>query len=148
MILDSSKKETPCFHKPVSIQINSPLPQGDTQPVSRRSDVVLHNKSPPNLIFYLWFWIALKRKLPVSTDQFHFRLTVHHPRVSLGQCQDGLMLHYKIKALQKLAYCHKSSPWSSVRLPPEVALPLYWLSHYMSLWTAFPIIHCTDYTQM
>ncbi len=47
VILDNSKKETPCFHKPVSIQINSPPPQGVTQPVSRRSDVALQNKSLP-----------------------------------------------------------------------------------------------------
>ncbi len=71
VIFDSSKKETPCFHKTISIQIDSPLPHDDTQAVSRRSDVVLQTKSAPNLIFYLfclWFWIALKGKLPVSTD--------------------------------------------------------------------------------
>ncbi len=50
--------------------------------------------------FCLWFWIALKRKLPVSTEQFEFRLTVHYPSVSLSQFQDDLMLHYIIKALQ------------------------------------------------
>ncbi len=80
---DSSKKETPCFHRTISIQIDSPLTQDDIQAVSRRSDVVLHNKSSPNLTFYLtclWFLIALKRKLPVSTEQFQFRLTVHYPR--------------------------------------------------------------------
>ncbi len=53
-ILDRSKKETPCFHRPVSIQIDSPLPQGVPQPVSRRSDVALHNKSPQNIILYLF----------------------------------------------------------------------------------------------
>ncbi len=52
VIFDSSKKETPCFHRTISIQIDSPLPQGVTQAVSRRSDVVLHNKSSPNLMFY------------------------------------------------------------------------------------------------
>ncbi len=51
VILDNSKKETPCFHKPVSIQINSPPPQGVTQPVSRRSDVALQNRSLPKLIY-------------------------------------------------------------------------------------------------
>ncbi len=61
------KKETPCFHIRVSIQIDSPLLQGVTQPVSRRSDVALHNKNPPNLIFYLFcleFWIPLKKETP------------------------------------------------------------------------------------
>ncbi len=83
-----------------------------TQPVSWRSDVALHNKKHPNLIFYLsclWFWIAIKRKLPVSNDQFQFRLIVHHPRVSLNQSQDDMVMHYKIKALHKLIYdqfCH------------------------------------------
>ncbi len=37
MIFDSSKKETPCFHRTISIQIDSPLPQDDTQAVSRQS---------------------------------------------------------------------------------------------------------------
>ncbi len=41
------KKETPCFHRPGSILIDSPLPQGVSQPVSRRSDAALKNKSPP-----------------------------------------------------------------------------------------------------
>ncbi len=45
--------------------------------------------------------------------------------------------------------CHESSPWTPIRLPPEVALLLHRLSHYtdcyMSLRTTVPIIHCTDY---
>ncbi len=67
------KNKTPCFHRPISIQIDSPLPQDDTQAVSRQSDVVLNSKSSPNLTFYLtclWFWMALKIKVPASTDQF------------------------------------------------------------------------------
>ncbi len=40
----------------------------------------------------------------------------------------------------------------SVRLPQEVASSSYWLSHHTdcctSLWTAFPIMHCTDFTQL
>ncbi len=101
MIFDSSKKETPCFHRTISIQIDSPLPQDDIQAVSRRSDVVLHNKSSPKLTFYvtcLWFLIALKIKLSVSTEKFQFRLTVHYPRMTLKQFQDNLMLNYIIKA--------------------------------------------------
>ncbi len=50
-----------------------------------------------------------KKKLPVSTDQFQFKLTVHYPRVILNQFQDDLMLYYYIKAIQKLIYhqfCH------------------------------------------
>ncbi len=43
-------KINPCFHRTISIQIDSPLPQDDTQAVSRQSDVVLNNKSSPNLI--------------------------------------------------------------------------------------------------
>ncbi len=53
VIFDSSKKETPCFHRTISIQIDSSLPQDDTQAVSRQSDVELHNKSSPNLTLYL-----------------------------------------------------------------------------------------------
>ncbi len=53
VILDGFQKETPCFHRTISIQIDSPLPQDDTQAVSRQSDVVLNNKSSPNLTLYL-----------------------------------------------------------------------------------------------
>ncbi len=45
LILDSFKKETPCFHRTILIQIDSPLPHDDTQVVSRQSDVGLRNKS-------------------------------------------------------------------------------------------------------
>ncbi len=45
VIFDSSKKETPCFYRTISIQIDSPLPQDDTQVVSRQSDVELQNKA-------------------------------------------------------------------------------------------------------
>ncbi len=53
MILDSFKNKTPCFHRTISIQFDSPLPQDDTQAVSRRSDFVLHNKRSPDLTLYL-----------------------------------------------------------------------------------------------
>ncbi len=110
MILDGFQKETPCFHRTISIQIDSPLPQDDTQAVSRQSDVVLNNKSPPNIIIYLfclWFGMALKIKVPVSTEQFKFRLTVHYPKMTLKQFQDNLMFNSIIKALQ-ISY----STWS------------------------------------
>ncbi len=103
LIFDSSKNKSPCFHRTIPIQIDSPLPQDDTQAVSTQSDVELHNKRSPNLIFHvfcLWFWMALKIKVPASTEQFQFRLTVHYPRMPLKQFQDNLMLNYKIKALQ------------------------------------------------
>ncbi len=38
------KNKSPCFHRTILIQIDSPLPQDDTQAVSRQSDVVLNNK--------------------------------------------------------------------------------------------------------
>ncbi len=66
VIFDSFKKETPCFHRTISIQIDSPLPHDDTQAVSRQSDVELLNESSPKLtlyLIYLWFWMALKIKL-------------------------------------------------------------------------------------
>ncbi len=103
MILNGSKIKSPCFHRSISIQNDSPLPQDDTQAVSRQSDVVLNNKSSPNLAFYLtclWFWMALKRKIPVSTEQFQFRLTGHYPRMTLKQFQNNLMFNSIIKALQ------------------------------------------------
>ncbi len=103
MNLNGSKNKSPCFHRTILIQIDSPIPQDDTQAVSRQSDVVLNNKSSPNLAFYLtclWFWMALKRKIPVSTDQFQFRLTVHYPRMTLKQFQNNLVFNSIIKALQ------------------------------------------------
>ncbi len=77
VILDSSKKETSCFYRLVSIQIDSPLPQGVTQPILRDSDFALHNKCPPNLIFYLfgmWFWIALKKETPCFHRPFSIQI--------------------------------------------------------------------------
>ncbi len=71
------KKETPCFHRPFSIQIDSPLTQGVTQPISRGSDFALHNKRPPNVIFYLfgmWFWIALKKETPCFHRPFSIQI--------------------------------------------------------------------------
>ncbi len=33
LILNGSKNKSPCFHRPILIQIDSPLPQDDTQVV-------------------------------------------------------------------------------------------------------------------
>ncbi len=41
------KNKSPCFHRSILIQIDSPLPHDDTQVVSRQSDVELQNKSSP-----------------------------------------------------------------------------------------------------
>ncbi len=103
LILIGSKNKSPCFHRSILIQIDSPLPHDDTQVVSRQSDVELQNKSSPNLTFYLtclWFLMALKIKVPASTDQFQFRLTVHYPMMTLKQFQDNLIFYCIIKALQ------------------------------------------------
>ncbi len=51
-------------------------------------------------LFCLWFWMALKIKVPASTDQFQFGLTVHYPKMTLKQFQDNLMFNYIKKALQ------------------------------------------------
>ncbi len=48
LILNGSKNKSPCFHRPILIQIDSPLHHDDTQVVSRQSDVELHNKSSPS----------------------------------------------------------------------------------------------------
>ncbi len=48
--------------------------------------------------------------------------------------------------------CHEFGPWTSIRSPPEVTLPSYWLSHYTDCstlpCTTVPMIHCTKYTQL
>ncbi len=95
-------KKNPCFHRTISIQIDSPLPQDDTQAVSRQSDVVLNNKSSPNLTFYLtclWFWMALKRKIPVSTDNFNsdWQSTTQDDTQAVSRQSDVELI---IKALQ------------------------------------------------
>ncbi len=46
-ISDSSKKESPCYHRLVSIQIDSRPSQVVTQPKLGKSDVALQSKSPP-----------------------------------------------------------------------------------------------------
>ncbi len=74
------KKETPYFHRPVSIHIDSPLTQGVTQPISRGSDVALHNKSPPNT----HIWPVLSLNLDSSkkeTPYFHrlFSIQIESP---------------------------------------------------------------------
>ncbi len=53
LILNGSKKETPCLHSAISIHIDLPLPQDAIQAGSRQSDVELHNKRSPNITFYL-----------------------------------------------------------------------------------------------
>ncbi len=50
---DSSKKEIPCFHRTISIQIDSPLPHDDTQAVQ------------DNLIFD---WIIKALQISYSTS--------------------------------------------------------------------------------
>ncbi len=66
MILNGSKNKSPYLHRTSSIQIDSPLPQDDTQAVSRQSDVELQSKSTPNLIFHLFCLIldSFKNKTP------------------------------------------------------------------------------------
>ncbi len=47
VISDSSKKESPCYHRLVLLQIDSRPSQVVTHPKSGKSDVALQNKSPP-----------------------------------------------------------------------------------------------------
>ncbi len=70
-ISDSSKKESPCYHRLVSLQIDSRPSQVVTHQKSGKSDVALQNKSPPKSHIQpvlLGIQIALKRKVPVTTD--------------------------------------------------------------------------------
>jgi len=74
VIFDSSKKETPCFHRTISIQIDSPLPPDDTQAVSRQSDVELHNTSKAHIIPDLSLILnGSKNKRPC----FHRTISIH-----------------------------------------------------------------------
>ncbi len=74
LILNGSKNKSPCFHRTISIQIDSPLRQDDTQAVSRQSDVELQNKSTPNLI---------PRLLPVILDGFQKETPCFHITISI-----------------------------------------------------------------
>ncbi len=70
-ISDSSKKESPCYHRLVSLQIDSRPSQVVTHPKSRKSDVALQNKSPPKSHIkgiLLGISDSSKRKVPVTTD--------------------------------------------------------------------------------
>ncbi len=69
-ISGSSKKESPCYHRVVSLQIDSRPSQIVTHPKSGKSDVALQNKSPPKShIKGILLGISdLKRKVPVTTD--------------------------------------------------------------------------------
>ncbi len=101
------KKETHSFHRPVSIHIDSPLPQGVTQPVSRWSDVALQNKSPPNLIFYLfflWFWIALKKETPYFHRPVSIQIDIPLPQAVTKPISRGTEVALHIKTLQNLIY--------------------------------------------
>ncbi len=56
------------------IQIDSPLPQDDTQVVFKTIYVVLNNKSSPNLIFHVFWSVILdgfQKKLPVPQNNFN-----------------------------------------------------------------------------
>ncbi len=70
-ISDSYKKKSPCYHRLVSLQIDSRPSQVVTHQESGKSDVALQNKSPPKShikVILLAFQIAIKRKVPVTTD--------------------------------------------------------------------------------
>ncbi len=76
MILNGSKNKSPYLHRTISIQIDSPLPQDDTQAVSRQSDVELQSKSTPNLIFHLFCLIldSFKNKTPCLHRTISFQI--------------------------------------------------------------------------
>ncbi len=70
-ISDSSKKESPCYHRLASLQIDSRPSQVVTH--QNQASLMLHYKikALQNLIsnlFCLAFQIALKRKVRVTTD--------------------------------------------------------------------------------
>ncbi len=66
-ISDSSKKESPCYHRLVSLQIDSRPSQVVTHQKSCKSDVALQNKSPPKSHIQpvcLAFQIVFKKESP------------------------------------------------------------------------------------
>ena len=54
--------------------------------------------------YYMWFWIQFKRKFPVISGSFHFRVIVHNPMGSRKRFQNILMWSFKVKANQNLQY--------------------------------------------
>ncbi len=74
-ISDSSKKESPCYHRLVSLQIDSRPSQVVTHPKSGKSDVALQNKSPPKSHINLYF--------AGISDRFKKESPCYHRLVSL-----------------------------------------------------------------
>ncbi len=93
-------KGNPCFHRTISIQIDSPLPRMTLKQFQDNLMFLFIIKALQ--ISYSTssvcdFWIALKNRTPCFHRPFQFRLTVHYPRMTLKQFQDNLMLYYIIK---------------------------------------------------
>jgi len=106
-IQKNHKNKSPSFHRPIPPQMERTPSQGVPCKVPGHSDVVLENKSPPNLIYFLfcsYIQKIIKIKVLASTDQFHLIWRGHLLKMSPAKFQDILMLFYKIKAPQNSYY--------------------------------------------
>ena len=54
--------------------------------------------------YYMWFWIQFKRKWPVISGSFHYRVIVHDTIGSAKKFQNILTWSFKIKANQSFQY--------------------------------------------
>jgi len=102
-IQKNHKNKSPSFHRPIPPQMERTPSQGVPCKVPGHSDVVLENKSPPNLIYFLfcsYIQKIIKIKVLASTDQFHLIWRGHLLKMSPAKFQDILMLFYKIIAPQ------------------------------------------------
>ncbi len=106
----------------------------------KHSKLFVHSCTSVNVCLCLWKIIYEYIFLLCARSLVFLNLFFFHTR-ELGFMHVNLVTH---------VCCHESCPWPSVRLPPEVALPLHWLSHYtncyMSPQTTFPMFHFNDYT--
>ncbi len=127
VILNGSKKN-PCFHRTISIQIDSPLPQDDTQAVSRQSDVELQNKSlqisySPLLSVIL---NGLKIKVPVPQNNFNsdWQSTTQDDTQAVSRQSD---VNYIIKALQisySLSVCDLNGSKKKSLFPQTISIQI------------------------
>ncbi len=104
-ISDSSKKESPCYHRLVSLQIDSRPSQVVTHQKPGKSDVALQNKSPQKShikVILLGISDSSKKESPCYHRLVSLQIDSRPSQVVTHQNQASLMLHYKIKALQNL----------------------------------------------
>ncbi len=108
-ISDSSKKESPCYHRLVSLQIDSRPSQVVTHPILGKSDVALQNKSPPKS--------HIKVILLGISDSSKKESPCYHRLVSLQiDSRPSQVVTHQESAKSDVALQNKSPPKSHIKV--------------------------------